>query len=98
MSAINVVEFGTTQLGAIPIATTPPVASQNVTISGTSAQSAALNTATKIIRVCSDVACYIKVGANPTAAAGDHYLPANAPEYLLLESPGAGHKIAAITA
>ncbi len=26
MAILNVVEFGTTQLGAIPIATTPPVA------------------------------------------------------------------------
>ena len=98
MAILNVVEFGTTQLGAIPIATTPPVASQNVTISGTSAQSAALNSNTKIVRVCADASCYILVGDNPTAATGDHYLPANSAEYLLLESPGAGHKIAAITA
>lgn len=67
--------------------------SQVRTISGSSAQSAAI-TGT-LVRVCSDVPCFIDFGTNPTAVADgtDMFLPALTPEYFVINS---GDKVAAI--
>lgn len=62
-----------------PIPMQPPIAVQTaVTISGTSAQSAAFNSATRFIEVSVDVASRILVGTNPTATANNTYLAAGA--------------------
>jgi hypothetical protein len=51
---------------------------QQVTISGASAQSSAVQATTRYVRLHSDVACYVKFGTNPTAAAdntSEHLVP-----------------------
>lgn len=71
-------------------------ASQDVTISGTSAQSAAIGTAggsNVLVRVVATTACRILEGSNPTAVATSTLLPAGVVEYLEVT---AGNKIAGI--
>jgi hypothetical protein len=70
--------------------------SDYVTVSGTSAQSAAFGNHTHEVRIVSTTNCHINFGANPTAAATDNngiYLPAGVVEYFHV-SPG--QKVAAI--
>ena len=64
-----------------------------LTVTGSSAQTAALTAV--LVRLVSTVACHVAVGVNPTATTSNMYLPANAPEYFLIDS---GQKIAAIKA
>jgi hypothetical protein len=67
----------------------PAVASQIIAITGTSAQSAAFNTLTGLIRVATDTACVIEIGGtNPTAVTASAFLPAGAVEYFVV-LPGA---------
>lgn len=77
-----------------PIAQIPPLAQQAVTISGTSAQSATLNAATKLVRVIADAACTLEFGTSPTATASSMRLEAGSAEYFGI---GGIMKIAAIT-
>lgn len=73
----------------------PAVAEQTVAIGGASAQSAAFNAATKIIRVHTDAICSIKVGGtNPTATATTMRMAAGQVEYF---GVAPGDKIAVIT-
>lgn len=60
----------------------PARTTQQVSIGGTSAQSAAFGTATRFIRLHADVACRVMINANPTAAATSMRIPANGTEYL----------------
>lgn len=73
----------------------PLIADQQVTISGTSAQSSALKG--RYVSIVSDVDCYYNVGANPTAAAtagvGNRYLPLYVYRDIYVEQ---GDKIAVI--
>ena len=71
----------------------PPLAQVFVPIAGASAQSPAIVTGTKIVRVACDVACHIAYGTNPVATTSSLYLPVNAVEYFGVE---AGGKIAVI--
>ncbi len=73
-----------------------PLAAENVTSSGTSAQSAAapIACATRIHAV--DAAVYVKTGANPTAAAGDDWYVASGGTLDLFVN--AGDKVAVINA
>lgn len=64
-------------------------------LSGSSAQSSALNAATRLIRLVSSEACYVEIGSNPTATSSSMYLPANSPEYFVVEG---GEIIAALQA
>jgi hypothetical protein len=57
-------------------------ASQAVAFGPASLQSTALAADTRVVRLCATNACYVKVGANPTATANDPLLPANMPEYI----------------
>lgn len=82
---------GNNQLAPAP--QLPPVAQQTVAVGAGSIQSAALNARTRMVRLVSDVACSIDVGANPTATATSLRLSANVPEYFAVK---AGLKIAAI--
>lgn len=82
------------QIGIIPIAQEPEIASQTVAIGAGSVQSSAFNLATTFIRVHTDAICSVKVGSNPTATAASKRLAANQTEYFGV-SPG--HKIAVIT-
>jgi len=73
----------------------PPLAVQNITISGTSAQCAALNANTKFVRLIGDVGFRIEVGANPTATSTDQRRLADNPEFFGVNPK---HKISAVTA
>lgn len=64
-----------------PVVKLPPLATQAVTSSGSSAQSAVFNAKTKIIQVHTDGICSIEVGANPTATTNSLRLAANTTTY-----------------
>jgi hypothetical protein len=71
------------------------LATQRVTISGTSAQ-ATLNAATRFVRLVTDTACSVVASSNPTAVLATHMpLRANVEEYFGVNK---GDKLAAITA
>ncbi len=75
------------QIGSLP----PLVAPQNLTPSGTTAQSAAFDPRTRIIRVFTDTAIAIRVGdatgGGPVAVTTDTRMAANATEYFAV-APG----------
>lgn len=62
-----------------PIPVLRPGTGQNLSFTGTSAQSAAVSSS--VVRVIATTDCRIAIGANPTAGATDLYLPAGAVEY-----------------
>lgn len=81
--------------GMLPITDGESVVSENITPSGSNQQSAA---ATKPhVRVATDTAVYVAIGANPdaTTATGRYYMPANSVEYFQVE---VGNKVATVTA
>jgi hypothetical protein len=88
---VTEVPFTSIYYQAVPL---PPVASQHITVSGTSAQSAAFNKITYIIRINCDAIVSIAVGLNPTATTGDLRIPASQTEYFVVAP---GDKIAFIT-
>lgn len=63
------------------------------TLSGSSAQSAAVGATTKVVRLVSDTDCFVAIGASPVATASSIYLPAKFPQVFGI-SPG--QKVAAI--
>lgn len=71
-----------------------PAATVQVAIGAGSVQSAAFGDDAAFIRVHTDAACRIDVGANPTASAVSPRMAANATEYFGVI---AGHKLAVIT-
>lgn len=75
----------------------PALAEQQVAIGGTSTQSSAFQSATRIIRVHTDAICHIAIGTNPTAATTTKRLAANQTEFFGVQAHGAGiQKIAVI--
>ena len=98
MSTLYITEFKSLRKdrnALVPqIAALPAVVEQTVTISGTSAQSSALNAETTMVRLVSDVTCSILIGANPTATTAKMRLTADSPEYFMA---GNGDKIAVIS-
>ncbi len=78
----------------------PRLADQKITLSGTSAQSAALNAKTRLVRLHTTEICSFDVGADPTATASKARLAADQTEYISISQDlhDAGDvKIAAIT-
>lgn len=66
--------------GSTPVE--PALATQPVTVGGTSTQSAAFNANTRFVRLHTDAACFVLFGANPTAVTGaSPRLAAGATEY-----------------
>jgi hypothetical protein len=103
MAFLNVTEFQhpfTTRSSGMPMVRGPKVAQNNVAIGGTTAQSAAFNASTGVIRVEADAICCIEIGANPTAIALGTTMTmrmvAGQTEYFYVDQ-GAGHKIAVIS-
>ena len=94
MAIVNITEFAENSQDT-PAVRFPALASQNVAVGGASAQSTAFGASTVLIRVVADVACYIDIAADPTAAAADTYVPAGAPEYFRVAP---GDKLAVIEA
>ena len=69
----------------LPVAALPALVEQTVAIGGTSEQSSAFSTRTRVIRVHTDAICSILVGSNPTATAAKLRLPADAVEYFAVQ-------------
>lgn len=82
--------------GVDPFPIQPALAEQTVAVGAASAQSAAFNAATDLVRVTTDVVCSIKFGANPVATAASMRLAAGAVDYFAVPV-GQAHKIAVIT-
>jgi hypothetical protein len=94
MATLYIAEFETLGLEG-QVAPLPSIVNQTRSLSGSSAQSSAFNAKTKYVRVQTDTACFVLVGANPTATTSHMPLAANVPEYFGVTG---GDKIAAITA
>lgn len=99
MSTLQITEFGglksTYSSEAMPAAVAPPLANQSVSISGTSAQSAAVSADTKLVRLISDVNCHVAFAADPTATTSMTRLAADSAEYFQVPV-GSIYKIAVI--
>lgn len=78
----------------IPVGQEPPVATQTVSIGGSSTQSAAFNSKTAFIRVHVDAICSLSFGANPTADASSPRMAANTTEFFGVRD---GQKLAVIS-
>jgi len=85
-----VTEFSLFAPGGVQVAKMPPlVTPQNITVTGTSAQSAAFSGDTKMIRAWCDTQSAIEIGANPTASATvSTPLSAGLAEYFNVDSAG----------
>jgi len=94
MATLYISEYPGYELNNLPVAIEPPLVEQTVAISGGSAQSAAFNTSTRLVRIHTDSICSILFGSNPTATATNKRLAANATEYFVV-SPG--YKVAVIS-
>jgi hypothetical protein len=81
--------------GTTPIAAEPALVDQApVTTTGASAQAAAFNLNTKLIRVHTDGIISFNVGSNPTASTNNRRMAANSTEYFGVQG---GQTIALIT-
>lgn len=79
----------------VPSGVEPALAYQQLSISGSSVQSAAFNAGTRIVRLHADAPCRVAFGTNPTASVGASLrLNAGATEYFNVQP---GHKVAVIT-
>jgi hypothetical protein len=100
MAFLYITEFDTlgrdNNNNAAMAAVVPPLAEQAIAITGTSAQSAAMQTGTKIVRLMSDVVCSVKFGTNPTATTGTMRLAADSAEYFAVPA-GVSFEVAVIT-
>lgn len=65
----------------------------SISVSGTSAQSAAISTTTGYVRLFATTLCHIRMGSNPTATTSNMPLAPFVPEYFQIVP---GQKIAAI--
>lgn len=85
-----VTEFSLSAPGGVQVAKMPPlVTPQNITVTGTSAQSAVLTDGTKMIRAWCDTQSAIEIGANPTASATvSTPMSAGAAEYFNVDPVG----------
>lgn len=95
MATLYVSEFGDLAIGRAQAMTLPPLRTQTVAISGTSAATAlAFTENTRMVRVHTDVICSLAVGTAPTATTSDLRLAADQTEYFGVKP---GEKIAVIT-
>ena len=78
---------------AVEIAAMPPVAEQNLAVSGASLASAAFNAKTKFVRIATDVAVNLAFGVTPVATTSLLYMPAGSVEYFAVSG---GMKVAVI--
>ncbi len=86
------------EAGGIPmqgVPQEPAHASQVVDFTSAEAKSAAFNARTRLIRIATDTACFVKVGASPTAVTATDQRLAAGESRLLGVAPG--HKISAVS-
>lgn len=95
MSSLYIAEYSNPRYGGgnVGVAAGAPIVEQKLTISGTSAPSAAFNAETKLIRVHTDVICSIVIAAVPVAVVTNMRLAADQTEYFEVTP---GMKIAVI--
>lgn len=74
----------------------PEITTQVVTVSGTTAQSAAFNASTNLVRLHCDGICSVLFGTNPTATTAKRRLIAGQTDYVSVPA-GQSFKVAAIT-
>jgi hypothetical protein len=67
--------------GIVPVGEEPAVASQTLTISGSSIASAAFNIRTRFVRIHTDMDCSLEWSVGPTAVAGACDMVAGQTEY-----------------
>lgn len=72
-----------------------PGISQQLSISGSSQQSAAFSATPNLVRLFATKDCYIEIGTNPTATSSSMFLPGGIVEYFGLFS---GYKLAVLQA
>jgi len=98
MSTTYITEFASvTHLGgSTDYPEHPFLATQAVATSGTSAQSAALNPSTRVVRLHGDGIFSYRVGTNPTAVTTDPRVAASTDTFIGIQ-PGQTWKIAVIT-
>lgn len=89
-----VTEFVLTADAGVQVARQPALVEQTVSVSGSSAQSAAFSGDTKLVRIHCDVIVSVTFGTSPTATTSKMRMPADATEYFQV-LPGA--KVAFIT-
>ena len=82
--------------GLVQAVSQAPLAEQTVAIGGASAQSAAFNARTQVVRIHTDAICSIKFGTNPTATTSTARMIAGQTEYFAVPR-GAAYKVAVIT-
>lgn len=73
----------------------PALNPQKVVLSTSNAVSAAVAATSNAVRVCSDVDCFVAIGAAPVATLTSIYLPAKTPQVFGIAG---GQKVAAIAA
>ena len=84
MATLYITEYANVPSGTrgdIQCAVEPAIANQTITITGTSAQSAAFNADTIFVRLNTDTTCFVLFGANPTATSSKTRLVADQTEY-----------------
>jgi hypothetical protein len=83
MAVLYITEYADTTKapGTVQVGAEPAITNQTVAIGGTSTQSAAFNSATRMVRIHTDAICSIRFGTNPTATATTGRLAANQTEY-----------------
>lgn len=100
MATLYITEFEQVSAGTnglqVQAALQLPVAEQTVTVSGTTAQSNALDDRTRLVRLQCDGICSILFGTNPTATTAKMRMTAGQTEYFMVGGKS-GLKIAAIT-
>lgn len=82
--------------GKIQVAAEPVNTEQTVAIAGASAQSAAFQSNTKLVRIATDVICSILFGTNPTATTAKKRMAADQVEYFAVPQ-GQSYKVAVIS-
>lgn len=99
MATLYITEFSGAEVQhgvLVPVAFAPALAEQTRSISGSSAQSSAVNAATTVIRLHTDAICSIAIGTNPTATTSTMRMAADTTEYFAVPK-GQSYKVAAIT-
>lgn len=79
---------------SIAAAFEPAIATQTVSIGGSTTQSSAFNANTRFVRLHTDAICSVAFGSNPTATTSKMRMAANQTEYFAVN---AGDKVAVIT-
>ena len=93
MGTVNISAFYVKDNSGIQAANAPALLSENVTSSGTSAQSSAMPAGTEAVRIATNTTIRIVFGDNPTATAAGTRLLSDTCEYFTIKP---GQKVAVI--